>query len=88
MLPVFPKKGKEGERGGSGMNWEFRVGRCRLLHLEQISNEILLYSTGNHVQSLGEDMMEDSMRKRMCVCIYIHTHICMYDWVTMLCSRN
>ena len=27
--------------------------RCKLLHLEWISNEILLYSTGNYVQSLG-----------------------------------
>ena len=22
----------------------------------------------------------------MCVCIYIY--VCMYDWVTLLCSRN
>ena len=22
-----------GEKGGSGMNWEFGVGRCKLLHL-------------------------------------------------------
>ena len=30
------------EGGGSGMDWEFGVGRCQLLHLEWISNEILL----------------------------------------------
>ena len=35
------------ERGGSGMDWEFGVSRCKLLDLEWISNEILLYSTGN-----------------------------------------
>ena len=35
------------------MNGEFGVGRCKLLHLEWISNEVLLYSTGNYVQSLG-----------------------------------
>ena len=35
----------EGE--GSGVDWEFGVGRCKLLHLEWISNELLLYSTGN-----------------------------------------
>ena len=29
------------------------VGRCKLLHLEWIINEILLYSTGNDTQSLG-----------------------------------
>ena len=37
---------------GSVMVWEFGVGRCKLLHLEWISNEILLYSTGNYIQSL------------------------------------
>ena len=36
----------EGE--GSGKDGEFRVGRCKLLHLEWI----LLYSTGNSIQSL------------------------------------
>ena len=43
----------EGERGGSGMDWEFGDSRHKLLHLEWISNEILLYSTGNNIQSLG-----------------------------------
>ena len=35
--------------GGSGMLWEFRANRCKLLHLECISNEILLYSSGNYI---------------------------------------
>ena len=29
------------EGTGSGMDWEFEVGRCKLLHLEWISNEVL-----------------------------------------------
>ena len=33
------------------------------MHLEWISNEVLLYSTGDYVQSLGIDMMEDNIRK-------------------------
>ena len=41
--------------GGSGMDWEFGVSRCKLLHLEWISNEVLLYSTGNYIQSLRID---------------------------------
>ena len=45
----------KGEGGGSEMDWEFGVGRCKLLHLEWISNEILLYNTGNYIQSLGID---------------------------------
>ena len=40
---------KEGEGRGSGMDLEFGVNRCKLLPLEWISNEILLYSTGNHI---------------------------------------
>ena len=43
----------KGERGGSRMDWEFGVNRCKLLHLDWISNEILLYSTGNWIQSPG-----------------------------------
>ena len=35
--------------GGWGMDWESGVNRCKLLHLAWISNEILLYSTGNYL---------------------------------------
>ena len=35
------------ERGGSGVDWEFGVSRCKVLHLEWINNKVLLYSTGN-----------------------------------------
>ena len=34
------------------MDGEFRVSRCKLLHLGWVSNEILLYGTGNYIQSL------------------------------------
>ena len=37
--------------GGSGME-QFGISRCKLLHLEWISNEVPLYSTGNDIQSL------------------------------------
>ena len=37
----------KGEEGGSRMAWEFGISRCKLLHLEWISNEVLLCSTGN-----------------------------------------
>ena len=47
------------------MDWESRVSRCKPLHLEWISNEILLYSTGNYIQSLVMERMEDNVRKRM-----------------------
>ena len=35
----------KGEGGGSGMDRQFGVGRCKLLRLEWLSSEVLLYST-------------------------------------------
>ena len=45
----------KGLREGSGLNKEFGVGRCKLLHLGWIGNVVLLYSTGNDIQSSGID---------------------------------
>ena len=38
--------------GGRGINWGFGGSICKLLHLEWVSNEVLLFSTGNYIQSL------------------------------------
>ena len=43
------------KRRESGMDWEFEVSGCKLLYLEWISNEVLLCSTRNYIQSLGID---------------------------------
>ena len=48
--------GCQGGGGGSGVDGKFGVNRCKLLQLEWISNEILLYSPGNYNQSLGIDL--------------------------------
>ena len=72
---------------GSGVDGEFGVSRGTLLHLEWISKEVLLYSTGYDVQHLGiEHDGRCSMRKRIYMYVYICTYI--YDWVTFLCSIN
>ena len=42
--------GCQGAGGGRGMEWEFGVGRCKLLHLEWIKDKVLMYSTGNYIQ--------------------------------------
>ena len=39
----------EGDGERSGIDWESGVSRCKLLHLEWISNVILLHSTGNYI---------------------------------------
>ena len=38
-----------------GDGWGFGVGRGKLFHFGWISNEVLLYSTGNSIRSLGID---------------------------------
>ena len=40
----------KGERGGSGMDWEFWFSKCKLLYIERINNKVLLYSTGNSIR--------------------------------------
>ena len=30
--------------GGTGMDWDFGISRCKLLHLEWVSNEVPCYS--------------------------------------------
>ena len=42
----------KGDREGVEWTGEFGVNRCKLLYLEWISNEVLLYNTGNYTQSL------------------------------------
>ena len=52
----------QGGKGGSGMDWEFGINRCKLLPLEWIGKEILLHSTGNYVWSLV--MEHDNVREK------------------------
>ena len=52
------------------MDWEFGISRHKLLYLEWISNEVLLNSTGNYIQSLGTDHDERQYEKK-------NVHVCM-----------
>ena len=45
----------KGEQVGNGMDWELGVSRCKLLHLQWIENKVLLFGTGNYIQSSGID---------------------------------
>ena len=58
----------EGWRG-RGMDWEFGVGRCKLLHLEWINSKVLLYSTGNYTQYLVINYNGKEYKKRMSICV-------------------
>ena len=47
-----------GCQGDEGRKWDglgVWFDRCKLLHLEWIKNEVLLYRTGNYIQSPGTD---------------------------------
>ena len=41
--------------GGGGMEWEFGISICKLIHAEWINNKVLLYSTGNYIYSISCD---------------------------------
>ena len=54
------------------MDGEFEVGRCKLLHLEGISNEVLLYSTEIYVQPFGlehDERWYGKKKKNVCICM-------------------
>ena len=60
----------KGEEGRSSKDEEFRVSRCKILHLEWISNEVLLYSTGNYIQSLEiEHDRRKTEKKNVYICM-------------------
>ena len=40
----------KGEVGRGGIDWEFGIGRYKLLYTKWINNKTLLYSTGNYIQ--------------------------------------
>ena len=55
----------KGQRRSSGMDWEFGVGRCKLLHLENINNKVLLNSTGDYIQCSGIDHDGKNIKKNV-----------------------
>ena len=60
-----------GDAGERGMYRECGVGRCRLLHLEQMGDGVLLYSTRNFVpcRVRHDGKFKKKKRKNMCVLV-------------------
>ena len=54
--------GCQGEMWGEWDDWEVEVNTCKLFPLKWISNEILLYTTGNCI--LAFMVEHDNVRKR------------------------
>ena len=63
----------KGDEGEGGMNADFGVGRFKQLHLEWMSNEVLLYSTRTYTQYL-EIEHDGRQHKKEVVYIYIYIH--------------
>ena len=58
---------------GDGEEVGWTGSRFKLLHLERISNEVLLYSTGNYIQSLViEHDGRQYEKKNIYVCLGHH----------------
>ena len=47
-----PTCGCQGGEGWGGMDWEFGFSRCKLLYIEWININVLLYKRGNYIQCL------------------------------------
>ena len=54
---------------GGGVEWEFGVSRCKLIHREQINNKVLLYSTGNYIQYPVINHNGKEFKKNVYICI-------------------
>ena len=52
------------------MDWEFGVGRCKLIHLEWINIKVLLYSIGNYAQSPRINYNGKEYLKKECIYMY------------------
>ena len=69
-------KGKDGRRG---IDWEFEVGRFKVLCFEWINSRVLLSSTKNYIQSPGIKYNRNGyLKKNVYTYIHIYIYICIY----------
>ena len=54
---------------GRGMDWEFGIGRCKLLHLEWINNKVLIHSTGNYMEYPVINHNGKNTKKNVYMCV-------------------
>ena len=73
--------GYPGGKGRGGINWKTGIDTYTLLHIKQMTNKDLLYSTGNSTQySVMACMGKESKKKS--------GYMCMYNWFTLLYTWN
>ena len=74
-----------GRGGGGGKDWEFGVGRCKLLYTEWINNKVLLYNTGNYIQYPEINHNGKEYEK---TCIYIYVCVCVTESLSCTAEIN
>ena len=62
--------------GVGGINWEIGIDIYTLLHIKQITNKNLLYSTGNSTQYSVMTYMGKESKKEWIICICITDSLC------------
>ena len=50
--------GCQGGGVAGGMDWEFRISRCKLVYIGWINNKVLLYNPGSYIQYPMSTIME------------------------------
>ena len=65
--PIY-KTETDSSWAGRRMDWEFGIGRCKLLHLEWINNKVLRYNTGNYIEYPVINHNR-KYKKRMYICV-------------------
>ena len=66
--------GCQGE-GRATEGWESGISRCKLSHVEWISNKALLYSTGNYIQYPVISHNRKNIKKNVYAYMYIYTYV-------------
>ena len=80
--------GTKGEKG-SGMNWEIGIDIYTVICLKHITNEKLLYSTGNLYSVLSGDLNGKGIPKWENLCVCVDESLChIAESNTNLCSNH
>ena len=70
----------KGEGVGRRMEWEVGVSRCKLLYVEWINNNVLLYRTENYMQyPMISHNGKEYLNKNVYICIYVY--ICITEFL-------
>ena len=91
--PGEQTRGCQGGNVGGGMDWEFRVSRCKLLYIEWVNNRVLLYGTRNYIQCFvinyhGKEYSKtEFIIDKLILQVHNHTFITPYIYHSIVYNR-